>query len=275
MPSSARWRSRRGLGRSNAGCTADRRLQFRIGIHLGDVAVRGGDLLGDGVNIAARLEGLAEPGGVCLSEAVHAFVRKALPSAYTDLGEQQVKGFDEPVRAFRVAPRIRLTTRRTEPIRQQAARYALPWRCCPSTYSEGDSEADGLADGIAEDIITELSRISGLAVIARNSTFIYKGRAVDVKQAARDLSARYVIEGSIRQSGQRVRITAQLIEGPTGSQVWAERYDRDAAESFELQDEVTRSVVASAQMHILLHEGLLIERSGKADLSISERATRG
>jgi adenylate cyclase len=259
----------------DAGVPEARVLRFRIGIHVGDVVVRAGDLLGDGVNIAARLEGVAEPGGICLSGAAYAYVKKALSLTFADLGEQEVKNIDEPVRAYSVLLRGG-TAQHAE---LSTAIVPAPDRPCvgvlPFNVFGGGADLDGLADGITEDIITELSRFSGLAVIARNSTFAFKGRPVEVKQAARDLGARYIIEGSVRQAGERTRITAQLIEAATGNHVWAERYDRNAAEGFELQDDVTRSVVASAQTHILLNEGLLIEQGGKARLSIAERATRG
>jgi adenylate cyclase len=253
----------------------ERRLHFRIGIHVGDVALRGGDLLGDGVNVAARLESIAEPGGVCLSGAAYDQVRKVLPLTYRDIGEQRLKNMDEPVRVLTISP----SGGTSHEAAASAKVMSYPERPCvgvlPFNVLGGGVALEGLADGISEDLITELSRVSGLAVLARNSTFIYKGRPVDVKQAARDLGARYFIEGSVREAGGRVRITAQLIEAASGNHIWADRYDSNTADSFDLQDEVTRSVVSSAQMHILLHEGLLIERSGKANLSIVELATRG
>jgi adenylate cyclase len=262
------------LAGANAGVPEERRLCFRIGVHVGDVAVRGGDLLGDGVNVAARLESIAEPGGICLSGAAYDQVRKVLPLNPRDIGEQRFKNMDEPVRVLTILPSSG-PSHEAAPAKVMAA----PERPCvgvlPFNVFGGGSALEGLADGISEDIITELSRVSGLAVLARNSTSVYKSRPVDVKQVARDLGARYIIEGSVREAGGRVRITAQLIEAATGNHIWADRYDGNTADSFDLQDEVTRSVVPSAQMHILLHEGLLIERSGKADLSIAELATRG
>jgi TolB-like protein/tetratricopeptide (TPR) repeat protein len=232
------------LGQVIADAPADRRLQFRIGIHLGDVAVRGGDLLGVGVNIAARLEGLAEPGGVCLSEAVHTFVRKALPLAYTDLGEQVVKGFDEPVRAYAAKPAIAPTQVAREPkplpLPDKPSIAVLPF-----TNMSGDPEQEYFADGVVEDIITALSRFRSLFVIARNSSFTYKGRAVDVKQVGKELGVRYLLAGSVRKSGDRLRIAGQLIDARTGAHLWADRFDGAVANVFELQDEVTDKVVGA------------------------------
>jgi TolB-like protein/class 3 adenylate cyclase len=229
------------LGQVAADAPEDRRLHFRIGIHLGDVAIRGGDLLGDGVNIAARLEGLTKPGGVCVSESVYAFVRKALPLAYTDLGEQVVKGFDEPVRAFAVRP-----TPAAAAATPQSKPLPLPDRpsiaVLPFTNMSGDPEQEYFADGVVEDIITALSRFKWLFVIARNSSFTYKGRAVDVKQVGRELGVRYVLEGSIRKASQRVRITGQLIDAATGNHLWVDRFDGALDDIFQLQDDVSASV---------------------------------
>ena len=221
----------------------DGRLQFRIGIHVGDVVVRGGDLLGDGVNVAARLEGLAEPGGIAISGAAHGYVRKALPLAYTDLGEQVVKNIDEPVRAYAL--------RAATPPAPATAPNALPLPDTPSiavlpfTNMSDDRETDYFADGIVEDIITDLSRLKFLFVIARNSSFRYKNRAVDVKQVGRELGVRYVLEGSIRRAGNRLRLTGQLLEAATGVQLWADRYDGALEDVFELQDEITGQVLGA------------------------------
>src|SRR5215204_6517773 len=187
------------LAEASAGEAEDRRLQFRIGIHVGDVVVRGGDLLGDGVNIAARLEGLAEAGGIAISGAAHGYVRKALPLAYTDLGDQVLKGFDEPVRAYVVKPAVArdaMSQPKLLPPRDKPSIAVLPF-----TNMSGDPEQDYFADGVVEEITTALSRIKWFFVIARNSSFSYKARAVDVKQVGRELGVRYVSEGSIRQAG--------------------------------------------------------------------------
>ena len=224
-------------------------LQFRIGVHVGDVVAKGADLLGDGVNIAARLQSLAEPGGICLSAAVHDQVRRALPVGFRDLGLQELKNIDEPIRAYAVAlasEAPRLTKEASGP---QA--LALPSKpsiaVLPFTNMSGEPEQEYFADGITEDIITALSRIAWFFVIARNSSFTYKGRAVDVRQVGRELGVRYVLEGSVRRAGNRVRITGQLIEAATGRHIWADRFDGDMADVFDLQDRVTESVVCAIE----------------------------
>jgi adenylate cyclase len=233
----------------------ERRLQFRIGVHVGDVMVRGNDLLGEGVNIAARLEGLADPGGICISEATYGYVRKTLPLAFTDLGLQSVKNIDEPIRAFAVkatSPAANATVE-TKPL-------PLPDRpsiaVLPFTNISPDPEQEFFADGMAEDIITGLSRLRWLFVIARNSTFTYKGKAVDVRQVARELGVRYVLEGSVRASGKRIRITGQLIDAETGKHIWAEKYDRHLEDVFAVQDEITQNVVATIEPHLYAEESL-------------------
>jgi TolB-like protein/class 3 adenylate cyclase len=240
------------LGGIDAGGDPEKALRFRIGIHVGDVMVRGGDLLGDGVNIAARLESLAEPGGVCLSGDAHRQVRKALALTYTDLGIQQVKNIEEPVQAFSVGVTTLLASAsllpksvdqsRTLPLPDKPSIAVLPF-----TNMSGDPEQEYFADGIVEDIITALSRFKWLFIIARNSSFTYKGRAVDIRQVGRELGVRYVLEGSIRKAGQRVRITGQLIEAETGHHVWADRIDGGLEDVFELQDQVTRSIVGAVE----------------------------
>ena len=214
----------------------DGALPMRIGVHQGDVVAEGDDLLGDGVNVAARLEGLAEPGGICISARVREDASGKIPLDVTDLGTPPLKNIDRPIQVFSV---------RVSTFRQPT--LALPDR--PSiavlafTNMSGDAEQEYFADGIAEDIITALSQIRWLFVIARNSSFTYKGRAVDLKQVGRELGVRYVLEGSVRRAGNRLRITAQLIDAPTGAHVWAERYDRTLEDIFAIQDEITTSVV--------------------------------
>ena len=225
----------------NTGVAADNRIELRIGINLGDVIVEGDDLYGDGVNIAARIEALADAGGVFVSNTVHDHVRDRLPFVFEDLGEQQVKNIARPVRVYRV--------RDCTPTRaDRATSPALPLPDKPSiavlpfANMSGDPEQEYFADGMVEEIITALSRIRWLFVIARNSSFTYKGQAVDVKQVGRELGVRYVLEGSVRKAGDRVRITGQLIDALTGTHLWADRFDGSLEDVFELQDKVAVSV---------------------------------
>jgi len=228
----------------NSGVGADNRIELRIGINLGDVIVEGDDLYGDGVNIAARIEALADAGSVFVSNTVHDQVRDRLPFGFDDLGERQVKNIARPVRIYRV--------RATGDIRQPLT-PALPLPDKPSiavlpfANMSGDPEQEYFADGMVEDIITGLSRIHWLLVIARNSSFTYKGRNVDLKQVGRELGVRYVLEGSVRKAGDRVRITTQLIEAATGAHVWAERYERSLGDIFVVQDEITLSAVGAIE----------------------------
>ena len=229
----------------NTGVAADNRIELRIGINLGDVIVEGDDLYGDGVNIAARIEALADAGGVFVSNTVHDHVRDRLPFVFEDLGEQQVKNIARPVRVYRVG---RAPLGRRERRRDAGSRPALPLPDKPSiavlpfANMSGDPEQEYFADGMVEEIITALSRIRWLFVIARNSSFTYKGQAVDVKQVGRELGVRYVLEGSVRKAGQRVRITGQLIDAMTGTHLWADRFDGSLEDVFELQDKVAVSV---------------------------------
>jgi adenylate cyclase len=234
------------LAEANAALSPDHRINFRIGVHVGDVMVKGGDLFGDGVNIAARLQTLASAGGTCISGVAHDQVRKILPFAFTDLGAQHVKNIEEPVRAFAVSARdaseVAVYSNASMPL-------ALPDKpsmaVLPFQNMSGDPEQEYFADGIVEDIITALSRFKALFVIARNSSFTYKGRTVDVKQVGRELGVRYVLEGSVRKAANRVRITGQLVDTATGAHLWADRFDGGLGDIFDLQDRVTESVVGA------------------------------
>jgi TolB-like protein/class 3 adenylate cyclase len=225
----------------NTGVAAENRIDLRIGINLGDVIVEDDDLYGDGVNIAARIEGLADPGGVFVSNTVHDHVRDRLPFVFEDLGEQQVKNIARPVRVYRVRDAAAKSPSTLIP-------SALPLPDKPSiavlpfANMSGDPEQEYFADGMVEEIITALSRVRWLFVIARNSSFTYKGQAVDVKQVGRELGVRYVLEGSVRKGGNRVRITGQLIDAFTGTHLWADRFDGLIEDVFELQDKVASSV---------------------------------
>jgi adenylate cyclase len=232
----------RGMADREPEVPEERRTRFRIGINLGDVIVEENDVFGDGVNVAARLEGLAEPGGICVSRVVRDQVRDKVDFGFEDLGEQSVKNIARPVRVYRV--------RGSEPaggtIDAIQPALTLPDKpsvaVLPFQNMSSDPEQEFFGDGIAEDVITALSRYPSLFVIARNSSFTYKGRPVDVKQIGRELGVRYVLEGSLRKSGNRIRVTAQLVEAETGKHVWAERYDRDLADIFAVQDEITEAV---------------------------------
>ena len=224
----------------NAAVEPARRMQFRIGINVGDVIHDDARVYGDGVNIAARLESVAEPGGICVSAAAYDQVHKKLTHTFSDLGIQALKNIAQPVRAYRV---------HMNAMTIKAPSLALPDRpsiaVLPFNNMSGDPEQDYFADGIVEEIITCLSRIRWLFVIARNSSFTYKGRAVDVKQVGRDLGVRYVLEGSIRKSGKRIRVTGQLIDASVGTHLWADRFDGAVEDVFELQDQITASVVGA------------------------------
>jgi adenylate cyclase len=231
------------------GAPADQRVLFRIGIHVGVVMVRGGDLLGNGVNVAARLEALADAGGIVLSAATHEQVRRVLPLAYTDLGPQSVKNIEEPVRAFAIGGAT--VTSAASTLAEPARPLPLPDKpsiaVLPFQNMSGDPEQEYFADGMVEDIITALSRYKWLFVIARNSTFAYKGRSVDIRQVGRELGVRYVLEGSVRKASNRIRITAQLIDAETSAHIWADRYDRALDDIFAVQDEITLSTVAAIE----------------------------
>jgi adenylate cyclase len=219
------------------------RIIFRIGINLGDVVIEGDDIHGDGVNVAARLEALSKPGGICVSGGVYEQIRDRIDLAFDDLGEQQVKNIDRPVRVWSWVAAGKALSQEPGDQTTPAARPSIA--VLPFDNMSGDLEQEYFSDGITEDIITALSRFHWFFVTARNSTFTYKGRAVDVKQVARELGVRYVLEGSVRKSGSRVRVTAQLIDGTTGNHVWAERYDRDLEDIFELQDEISQRIAST------------------------------
>jgi TolB-like protein/class 3 adenylate cyclase len=233
----------REMAERNIGVPAETRIEFRVGINLGDIISDGDDIFGDGVNIAARLETLAEPGGICVSRVVRDQVRDKLALVFDDMGEQQVKNIARPVRAHRI--RIDAVAAAT-PTAAPPPTLALPDKpsiaVLPFQNMSGDPEQEYFADGMVEEIITALSRIRWLFVIARNSSFTYKGQAVDVKQVGRELGVRYVLEGSVRKGGGRVRITAQLIDASDGAHLWADRFDGSLEVVFELQDQVAINV---------------------------------
>jgi adenylate cyclase len=231
----------KGMAAANAAFPEGKQIVLRIGVNLGDVIVEGDDLYGDGVNLAARLEGLATPGGICLSDTAHQHVASKLALGYRDLGEQPVKNFAKPVRVYSVGPdAARAIVDDAAHLRDKPAIVVLPF-----ANMSGDPEQEFFADGLTEDIITELSRFRDLLVISRNTSSRYKGNAVDVKSIARELSVHYLIEGSVRKAGNRVRVTVQLIDAEADRHIWADRYDRELADIFAIQDEVTSSIVAT------------------------------
>ncbi|MCH7474379.1 MAG: tetratricopeptide repeat protein, partial [Gemmatimonadetes bacterium] len=240
---------------------------LRIGVNLGDIIVEGSDIYGDGVNVAARLEGLAEPGGICISGKVYEEVRNKLPTAFEDLGEQEVKNIPEPVRVYR------WTDAAADPMPGMAgAEGALPLpdkpaiAVLPFTNMSGDPEQEFFADGITEDIITALSKLRWFLVIARNSTFVYKGKALDIKQIGRELGVRYILEGSVRKVGNRIRITAQLIDAKSGAHLWAQHSDRELTDIFQLQDDITQSVTATIEPKLVAAEGVRSQNRSPEDL---------
>jgi adenylate cyclase len=240
------------MAERNAGVPEDRRIEFRIGVNLGDVIHQDGDIFGDGVNIAARLEAIAPAGGVAVSALVRESVGNRLELMFEDTGEQQLKNIDRRVRVYRVARRAAgagLAAPRPQRAAERPSIAVLPF-----SNISGDAEQEYFADGIAEDIITDLSKISGLFVIGRNTTFTYKGRAVKLQEAAAELGVRFLLEGSVRKAGQRVRVTAQLIDGATGGHLWADRFDRDLTDIFAIQDEITRTIVEQLKVRLLPEE---------------------
>ena len=257
---------------ANQGVPEDQRIVLRIGINLGDVIVEGSDLYGDGVNVAARLEGLAEPGGIYISGSVYEQVTGKLMLAFDDLSEHTLKNIMKPVRVYRAA---------MGGTGKGAVRTALALPDKPSiavlpfTNMSGDAEHEYFADGVAEDIITGLSRLRWLFVIARNSSFAYKGRNVDARQVGRELGVRYILEGSVRTGGNRVRITGQLVDAETGNHLWAERYDRALVDVFAIQDEITESVIGCIQPELYAAEYGRLKRKPPQNLDAWESFVRG
>ena len=261
----------RGMVERNINVPLDKRVEFRIGINVGDIIIDGDDIFGDGVNVAARLEALADPGGIMVSSVVHDQVRDKLSFGFDDMGEQSVKNIARPIGVHRVslAETAPLTVNQpvTAASKSESARSNRPSiAVLPFANMSGDPEQEYFADGISEDIITGLSKLRWFFVIARNSSFTYKGKAVDVKRAARELGVRYILEGSVRKGGNRVRITAQLVDAATGNHIWADRYDGDLTDVFALQDEITKKVVAAIEPKLLEAEGIRSQNRSPEDL---------
>ena len=266
------------LGRANEGVPSDSQINFRIGVHVGDVMVKGGDLFGDSVNIAARLQTLARAGDICLSGAAYDQVRKLVLLDFVDLGAQQVKNMEEPIRVYSVSA---ASSGNNSPIPvslvssaatsfEHNKPLALPDKpsiaVLPFQNMSSDPDQEYFADGIAEDVLTTLSKIQELVVIARQSSFVFKGQAKDIREIGRILGARYVLEGSVRKVGNRMRLTAQLIDGLDGSHMWADRFDGDLDDVFDLQDRITQEIVAALEVRLTLGEEARVwrKRSGSS-----------
>ena len=260
----------RNMVERNAEVPTETRIQFRIGINVGDIISDDNDIFGDGVNVAARLEALADPGGIDVSRNVHDQVRDKLSFSFEDMGEQTVKNIARPIGVHRIdltentGPAVVISNTAVPKPEFAGSRPSLA--VLPFANMSGDPEQEYFADGISEDIITGLSKLHWFFVIARNSSFTYKGKAVDVKRVARELGVRYVLEGSVRKGGNRVRITAQLIDAATSNHIWADRYDGDLTDIFALQDEITKKVVAAIEPKLLEAEGIRSQNRSPEDL---------
>src|SRR6476646_3232599 len=243
----------RGVRDRNKGVPPDRRIEFRIGVNVGDVIVQGEDILGDGVNVAARLESIAPPGGITISGPARDHLGNRLDLTFEDIGEQTLKNIERPVRVYRVTlDRATAQAKDTPNGAQQLEKPSIA--VLPFNNMSGDPEQEYFSDGITEDIITDLSNISGLFVVARNTAFTYKGKPVKVQQVAQELGVRFILEGSVRKAGSRVRVTGQLIHGKDGGHVWAARFDRDLTDIFAIQDEITRAIVEQLKVKLLPQE---------------------
>jgi adenylate cyclase len=260
------------LGAKNAELAEDRRVEFRIGINLGDVIREGESIYGDGVNMAERVQSLADGGGICISGSAYEQVENKVAGSFEYLGEHMVKNITRPVRVYKVIPQPKVADemdKRLE-LTEKPSIAVLPF-----ANMSGDPEQEYFSDGITEDLITDLYKISGLFVIARHSVFTYKGKAVRVDQVGRELGVRYVLEGSVRKAGSRVRITAQLVDTLTGGHLWAERYDRELKDIFALQDEVTEKIVGSLAVRLTKREKDHLARKFTGNLEAHDLVLRG
>jgi adenylate cyclase len=263
----------RGMVQRNADVPAEQRIELRVGIHVGDVMIEEGDIFGDGVNIAARLETIAQPGGICISDDTYRQIRGKLDVNFQDSGEQELKNIARPVRVYQLRPDAPTSAAKTP-----AGGLALPDKPSIAVLAfqnmSGDPEQEFFADGVAEEVITALSKAHWLFVIARNSSFTYRGKSVDVRQLGRELGVRYVLEGSVRKAGNRVRVTAQLIDAADGHHVWADRFDRALEDIFAVQDEITHSIIGAIAPGIVAAEIQRVQRKDPAELGQWERVMR-
>jgi TolB-like protein len=245
----------------NQGVPEDRRMLYRIGINLGDILIEGDDILGDGVNVAARLEGIAEPGGICISSSAYEQVRGKVPVDFNDLGERTLKNISRPIRAYEVG--LSANAQQAAPMPSSAPRLSIV--VLPFANIGGDPEQDYFVDGVTESLTTDLSRISGAFVIARNTAFTFKGKPVDVKKLGRELNVRYVLEGSVQRGGNRLRVNVQLVDAETGNHLWAERFDKSVADLFDMQDEIVSRLANSLDTELVAAEARRAERSTHPD----------
>src|SRR6266446_2195286 len=250
----------RGMRARNSGVPQGRRIEFRMGVNVGDVIVEGGDIFGDGVNVAARLESIAPIGGITVSQAVRDHVGKQLDLSFEDLGERRLKNIERSIRVYSIsldAPSSGQTSDTASAGPEEKPSIAV----LPFINMSGDPEQEYFSDGITEDIITDLSKVSGLFVVARNTAFTYKGKTVEVPEVAKRLGVNFILEGSVRKAGSRVRVTGQLINGKVGGHVWADRYDRDLTDIFAIQDEITHAIVEQLKVKLLPQEKKSIEQA--------------
>ena len=249
------------MAERNQGVPEDRRMLLRIGINLGDILIEGADILGDGVNVAARLEGIAEPGGICVSSSAYEQVRGKVPVDFTDLGEQALKNIARPIRTYAVG--LSANAHQTASLPASAPRLSIV--VLPFANIGGDPEQEYFVDGVTESLTTDLSRISGSFVIARNTAFAFKGKAIDVKQIGRELSVRYVLEGSVQRGSNRIRVNVQLIDTETGNHLWAERFDKPVADLFDMQDEIVSRLSNTLNAQLIAVEARRAERAPHPD----------
>ena len=253
----------RGMAEHNDGLPREKRIEFRIGINVGDVIIDGGDIFGDGVNVAVRLEGMAEPGGICISASVHEYVRGQFEIPFEDAGEQWLKNITRPVHAYKIGGPASVAPSSVMPAVPNVPRLSIV--VLPFANLSGDPGQDYFVDGVTEDLTTELSRLAGSFVIAHNTAFTFKGKSVDVKRVACELGVRYVVEGNVRKVGQRVRVGAQLIDAETGAHLWADRLDREISELFELQDAITIELAHALDVQLIKAESRRSQRSMNPD----------
>ena len=258
------------MAERNATIEPERRMQFRVGINIGDVVYDEARIYGDGINVAARLEGIAEAGGICISSKVYEEISGRIDLTYEDIGEQQLKNIARPVRAYHLRLDSTVTSAPAPALPDKPSIAVLPF-----VNMSGDQEQEYFVDGMTEDLITDLSKVSGLFVIARNSSFTYKGKAVDVKRIGRELGVRHVLEGSVRKAGNRVRITAQLIDAGSGGHLWAERFDRDLTDIFSMEDEVVEKIVRALAVTLTQGEERRLRRRGTGNVEAYELWLRG